>query len=344
MRHLSTTIKATFWIAVLSFFLFSFFQIGRTITKARIPQPGAPAELYSTQTRDDLKLTFSQAINEAENSVLLIIYSLKDSKIIQALKKKSEERINVEVICDTEASRGVARKLGSKVKTSLCKGKGLMHQKILVIDNKKVWIGSANMTPTSLRWHNNLVTGLQSPKLAANIKEKAHIMIEEGRVRPVTTEDFNVGDQKAEMWFLPDNPTGAYRIRQLFRTAQKTIRIAMFTWTRLDFADDIVKAQKRGLDIQVAIDAQSGGGVSAKVVERLQNGGVPVRLSKGGPLLHYKFMVIDDRILVNGSANWTKAAFTQNDDCFIILYDLTEDQQQFLDNLWSVIREESTLL
>jgi cardiolipin synthase len=68
---------------------------------------------------------------------------------------------------------------------------------------------------------------------------------------------------------------------------------------------------------------------------------IPGRLNTGNKLLHYKFAYIDETILVNGSANWTNAAFKVNDDYFIVLYPLTPEQQAKMNKLWSVIVKES---
>ena len=46
-----------------------------------------------------------------------------------------------------------------------------MHQKVIVIDKKQIWLGSANLTNESLNLHNNLVSGLYHPDIAETIIE-----------------------------------------------------------------------------------------------------------------------------------------------------------------------------
>jgi len=341
MKHSSLFLKTTLWISIVGVSLLFYFWMGYSLTTPRVPLPPSPIEFYSTQTRDDLQLTFTYVIKKAENSVLLLIYSLTDNKIIQALRGKSEEDVPVHVICDNKASKSAPRKLGQKVDATLRNSRGLMHQKILVIDGNKTWIGSANMTPTSLKMHDNLVIGFYSQDLADYITEKVHNMTSIGRIQNTPSREFTVGKQKVEMWFLPDNSNGVEKLKQLIQTAQKTIKVAMFTWTRHDLAQTVIKAKERGVDTQIVIDRHSARGVSAKVVDYLLKSGIPIRWSEGRALLHHKLMVIDDKTLVNGSANWTKAAFTQNDDCFIILHDLNKKQQRHLKQLWNVIMAES---
>lgn len=309
-------------------------------TPPLLPDSTHPIELYANQTRDDLQGTFASAILSAKESVLLIIYSLTDSHVIHALKEKSQQGIPVTVICDPKASRRVEQKVGPDVATFKRFTDGLMHQKILVIDGKQIWLGSANMTTESLRTHGNLVMGFESPALAEVIKQKAAAMKEDACIA-IPHQEVVLGTQKTELWFLPDDPQAVQRIKQLLQSAQKTLKIAMFTWTRYDLAQEVINAAKRGVSVEVVIDKQSGHGASAKVVKMLKQGGIPVRLSTGSALLHHKFAYIDDTTLINGSANWTKAAFTQNDDCFLILHEVNERQKDLLASMWGVIINES---
>ncbi len=306
------------------------------------PSSTTPIQLYSTETLDDLQLMFQQAIYEAKQNVTLIIYSLRDKKVIHALKEAAERGVVVKVICDPHASSGVAKKLGDKVQTTYRKGKGLMHQKILSVDNHKVWIGSANMTEASLKMHGNLVLGIFSADLSQMMEQKALMISEPGKVEAMTAQTFTINGQQLEMRFLPDSQDGIKKIKQLIGAAKKTIRVAMFTWTRYDLADALIAAGKRGVKIEVILDRNSAQGVSAPIALKLHKAGIAVRLNQGQELLHHKMAIIDDRILINGSANWTLAAFSQNDDCFTILSPLSHEQALKLQKVWREIHADST--
>lgn len=299
------------------------------------------AQLIANQTNDDLTKTMSTAIGSAKESVLLIVYTLTDPTIISALKNKSREGVPVLVVCDAKESRPISAKLGEKVDVLRRFSPGRMHQKILVVDGKTTWIGSANMTTQSLRMHGNLITILESQDLAKHIHEKTKTINVEGHDRAFPHEVFNIGSQRVEMWFLPDDQGGVQCIKDLIQTAKKTIRIAMFTWTRSDLAEAVIDAARRGVNTEVVIDSYQGKGASARIVKLLSNSDVKVSLSRGGPLLHHKFLYIDNETLVNGSANWTHDAFTKNDDCFIVMHKLERRQQEQMDSLWEVICKES---
>lgn len=310
-----------------------------------LPSSSGPLELYSNQARDDLSILYRSAIDRAERSVLLIIYSLSDAKVIEALRKKAEAGIDVRVICDAKACQNIRERLGSRVAVTRRAGEGLMHQKILIVDEEEIWLGSANMTSESLKMHGNLVMALHNLSLANWIDEKSTTLKEEGSsVGSFSHRTFPLENQILELSFLPDDQEGISRLLQLIQQAKKSLRVAMFTWTRRDLAQAIIQADKRGVNVEVVIDHHSGKGASSKIVELLKSKGIRIGLSSGPSLLHHKFLYIDGEILVNGSANWTKAAFTQNDDCFMILSPLTLRQVEKLETVWKTISLEAEWL
>lgn len=338
MRDPKKLFKQTFCTALAGLFIFLLLWVGQATFTTPLPKAEKPLIFYSTENLDDLQLVHSRAILSAKKSILLVIYSLNDPKVIHALRKKASEGIPVTVICDAEASQGVEKRLGLKVETIFRKGQGLMHRKILVIDQSKVWLGSANMTTTSLKMHGNLVIGLDNPELASVIDQQAKTMSKTGQIHKQQVKNFTTGGQRGEIYFLPKNQEALKKLRSLIQTAQKTIKVAMFTWTRHDLADDIIQANKRGVATEIAIDRSAAESAGSEILRKLSENGVTVHLSQGEALLHHKMMVVDDSILVNGSANWTKSAFDRNEDCFIVLYDLSQLQQDYLNSLWREIR------
>lgn len=321
----------------------SFWWIEENLHPAPLPQSDREAILYSNQMQGDLKEVFVQAISEARESVLLAIYHLTDSSIIHALTQKSLQGISIKIITDGRDNPFLERKLPKDIQVLKRFGPGLMHLKVLVIDHERVLIGSANMTGDSLRLNGNLVVGLQSAPLAQYATKKLSSMPEEGEGEPFLAYECQCGEQKIELWFLPDTGGLAQnRIKKLIGEAKKTIRVAMFTWTRMDFAQDLFQASKRGVKVEAVIDRNAGKGVGAKVIQYLKDNNIHVRLSSGSNLLHHKYILFDGETLINGSANWTKAAFTTNDDCFMIVTPLTSEQKQAMDQLWKILKSDST--
>lgn len=302
-------------------------------TTPEMPSPSTPVVFYATQSRQDLKLLFCKAIRNAEHSLYASFYGITDRDIISLLSKKCASGINISIDYDPRASVSLHNFFPISAMLSPKKGKGLMHRKILSIDNAFVFLGSANWTSSSLRHHSNFVIGMHAPRLAQFLSRPnaSHLSLSLSEA------------QHAECHLLPDKEKRAFHhLLSLIQGAKKTIRIAMFTFTHPQIAQALIDAMHRGVKVRIVVDYYSGRGASKKLVEQLSKEGIIVFLSQGQQLLHHKWAIFDNTIFVMGSANWTKAAFSKNEDFLFTLSPLTPPQQKFLNDLWSAIELEGT--
>lgn len=261
-------------------------------------------------------------MRSAKRTLFASFYSLTDRDLIALLTGRAKEGIEVCVQYDPSASLTLTHDCFRPRHS-----KGLMHRKILVIDQAALYLGSANLTPSSLRHHSNFVLGLHHPPLAAFLAEH-----DSGSFVS------RVGDQKIECYLLPDREESALkRLLSLIDGAERTIHVAMFTFTHPQLTQALQRAAGRGVRVQAIVDRYSGNGVSKKSVEALKTAGAEILLSSGSALLHHKWALIDNAIFAMGSANWTKAAFTKNEDFLIILSSLTTAQRKFILDLYKIL-------
>jgi len=300
-------------------------------THAKLPDQEHPIRLYSNQTRQDIKLLFLQALSRANQSIFLSMYGITDAQVLNVMSKKSFENISISVKYDPSASAPLKKLLPSSINIQPIKTAGLMHRKILLIDRTQVFLGTANLTPTSLHHHANLIIGIYHPELAAFLEEPN-----------ATAYSFKIQQQQGELFLFPDpHKSGLLRLIQCIDSSKIKITIAMFTLTHPDIGEALIRAKRRGVDVLIAIDAYTARGASKKMVNILEKEGIHFFLSQGKELLHHKWAVIDEQVLVLGSANWTKAAFNKNHDFLLFLFPLKEKQIHFLKDLWTIIETES---
>jgi phosphatidylserine/phosphatidylglycerophosphate/cardiolipin synthase-like enzyme len=299
-----------------------------------------PIIIASNQTDDNLQKTVKEAIKGAKESVTVMIYSLIDPQIIDALRQKAESGVPVTIIVDAVASQDVAFRLGPKVRVVPRRAKGLMHIKIVVTDHTDVWFGSVNFTPESFFLHANLLIGIRSRELAREVEEKVTTCIEKTKFSnlPIIIKS---KDEVVEFCFLPDCKSAIEKLLDSIETAQKSIRVAMYTFTNPRLADALIAAHNRGVAVDVVMDFDSAKETSHKIFVRLKREGVPTSVSNRNGLLHHKLAIIDSSLLATGSANWTRAAFASNDDVIAFIYPLTESQEKKMDEVWQRIKEES---
>ena len=320
--------KWAFPWALLAVLIFCAWFVSKSLAP-NLPQHTEPIRLYSNQCQQDLRATLLNAIRSAKSSIHLVMFGLSDRAILSALIEKIHNDIPTTIYYDATGSPRIGKILeGGEIHP--VKSAGLMHQKILILDDEIVFIGSANMTSASLRMHDNLVVGLISKKIAQFLK--AHEPYSSGYLRTL------VGGQNVEIWLLPDPRGHALQdLKKKIRSATRSIRIALFTFTHPGLLEEVIQAHQRGIDVTVVVDMHSGLGASASAIDKLKKSGLRVLLSQGTQLLHHKFIYIDDHTLLTGSANWTKAAFYKNSDCFLSLFPLNPDQKSFMNRLWNQI-------
>jgi phosphatidylserine/phosphatidylglycerophosphate/cardiolipin synthase-like enzyme len=120
-----------------------------------------------------------------------------------------------------------------------------------------------------------------------------------------------------EVWFSPrDDCTG--RIVSLLDRASRTADICVFTITDDRISSAVIGAFRRGVMVRVITDDAKALDTGSDV-EVLAASGVPVRVDADPAHMHHKFAVLDRRIVLGGSYNWTRSASTSNQENLMVL-------------------------
>lgn len=289
-----------------------------------LPDPGEPIAFYSNQRGDDLDRVLRTAIEKAKNQIYLEIFNLSEPSVIKLLNQKAKEGLAIRLIVERQNYEKLRKTLSSKITLEKGLSQGLMHRKILVIDQHQCWMGSANFTWESLKSDGNLLAGVSNRDLARLLIDSNYPS--HGSVR-------NLG-QLIEVWNIPEARASATHLIDAIQSARKTVQVAMFTWTRMDLAHAVADAHKRGLKVQVILDRKTVEGASEKVFRYLKEQKVPVKVHTGPGRFHHKFLLIDHSRLFFGSVNWTEQGFSKNRDILVYIPALTEPQEAFMDQLW----------
>eukprot|EP00092_Neocalanus_flemingeri_P107592 GFUD01138110.1.p1 GENE.GFUD01138110.1~~GFUD01138110.1.p1 ORF type:complete len:216 (+),score=43.47 GFUD01138110.1:42-689(+) len=145
--------------------------------------------------------------------------------------------------------------------------------------------------------------------------------------------DFEVN----EVLFFPDNPlttfennkslikhsvaidksSSLYRLTKVISGTQKSLDMCLFLITLRDMASLAIRLMQDGVRVRVIVD-HSNQGISGCQVGRLREAGVRVVARKQAGLMHHKFAVVDGRLLVTGSFNWTSQAVMSNNENVVI--------------------------
>jgi competence ComEA-like helix-hairpin-helix protein len=141
---------------------------------------------------------------------------------------------------------------------------------------------------------------------------------------------------KIEVYFsLYDDPESI--IIEKIDHAKDFINIAMYTFTDREIAQSILKAKDRGVDVKIYLDRSQVNAKYSKSRYFINNGIKNIRISSNNYIMHNKFAVIDNEIVITGSYNWTASAGERNNENLLVIDDeniIKEYQNQF-NILWN---------
>lgn len=204
----------------------------------------------------------------------------------------------------------------------------IFHQKFMVLGNS-VLTGSTNFTTTGVTKNLNHVVVIHNRGVATAFKDEFN-EIKHGRFgkrsvdREETPKEAIVSETRVKPLFAPDHGPEMEIMKQILK-AQKRIDFAVFTFAKSSGIDDaLISAHKRGVKITGVLDRrQANQDWAAK--DSLKKAGIKLKLAGGrGSLgkLHHKLMVIDDKLAVFGSFNYTKPANRSNDENIVVIGEL----------------------
>lgn len=135
-------------------------------------------------------------------------------------------------------------------------------------------------------------------------------------------------------------------LRKHITHAEESIVVAMYFIIMEDespvntLVDELIVAKSRGVKVEVLLeDAKLGESLPA--YNKLKESGIEVRTDLPGKRLHIKGVVIDERYVFLGSANWTRAAIEDNYEGTAFI-DSESDAKALLDFIEKAKAEDST--
>ena len=240
------------------------------------------------------------------------------------------------------------------------KGTGLMHHKMMIIDDQILITGSANFTKSCV--HGDFL----SPESKGNANSL--LRIENKQIINHFQNEFN------EMWL--DHRFGvkkSFRGSQIFKVngiavavqfspttkkknwnestngliakqlagAKYNSDLALFVFSEQKIVDALKSANDQGMKNRTLIEPEFATKFDSELLDilgvQLKNSKCqyevnnqpwsPANLSAGypdldiGDVLHHKFAVIDQEKVIVGSHNWSDAANTQNDEALLVIQD-----------------------
>jgi phosphatidylserine/phosphatidylglycerophosphate/cardiolipin synthase-like enzyme len=317
-------------------------------------QPGSiqvyftdPEAPYASTLRGGPDEALAEAIRQARLSVDVAMDSLDLWSVRDALIAAHRQGVEVRVVVESDNldSAEVQDLLEAGIPLVDDLSTGLMHNKFAIIDRLEVWTGSMNFTINgAYRSDNNLIQ-VRSSQLAQNYLvefEEMFLDHQFGSASPANTPNpfLNVEGTEIELYFSPDDGT-IERLIELVQDAQDEILFMAFSFTDDDLAQAILNRAGEGIVVAGVFDKSQALSNAGGEYTRLMENGIAVRLDGNRYGMHHKVIIIDERIVVTGSYNFSNNARTRNDENTLIIHDpeIAEFYREEFARVWRIAQK-----
>ncbi len=135
-----------------------------------------------------------------------------------------------------------------------------------------------------------------------------------------------------EVAFSPNNGVTTVVVKAIGE-AQHTLLVSAYSFTSKDIAEALLEAKKRGVVVKIILDKSQ---VSQKYSSStfFANQGFDLRIDVKHAIYHDKVMIIDDKTVITGSFNFTKAAETKNAENLLVLRNNPELAKLYTQDWW----------
>lgn len=268
-------------------------------------------------------------IRAASNTLDICVYEINLPEIAEAIDEAVRRRVSVRIAIPSSNFVGrdeteIRTRLNDWLKKGLLRQtenkSGLMHHKFMVADGHRVWTGSYNFTRNDTEMNDNNAVTFSHPQMARNFTAEMD-EIWAGRhgkrnADPTPHPEIRMGDVLVRNLFSPEDDLEKAIVEEIGK-ATNSIYIMAFALTDRAMFDALKQRVAAGVKVFVLLDLTlSRQGSSLK--QPLRDAGATVRISSNNGRMHHKVLVIDENVVITGSANFSASALDTNDENIVI--------------------------
>lgn len=285
-----------------------------------------PAGIETRTFRGGPDASLAEAIRQARLSVDLAVYELDLWSIRDALKAAHRNGVVVRAVTDSDHIQQpeIQALVEAGIPVLGDQRESLMHDKFVVIDRLEVWTGSMNLTLSGAYENDNNLIRIRSPELAENYLAEFEEMFTEGRFgseSPPNTPHpvVSIDGTRIETYFSPEDGT-AERLVALIRGAEQSVNFLAYSFTSDEIAAALLERAQAGVAVAGVLDESQARANTGTEFENLRAQGLDVYLDGNPENMHHKVILIDEKVVVTGSYNFSASAEERNDENTLILY------------------------
>ncbi|XP_004065734.1 mitochondrial cardiolipin hydrolase [Oryzias latipes] len=114
--------------------------------------------------------------------------------------------------------------------------------------------------------------------------------------------------------------TSFSRLLHYILSASSSLNVCVFSFSEVNLSRALLLLHSRGITIRVLTDRDYSA-INGTQIGVLRKAGICVRCDRTSVHMHHKFAVVDERLLITGSLNWTQTAVQRNKENILITED-----------------------
>jgi phosphatidylserine/phosphatidylglycerophosphate/cardiolipin synthase-like enzyme len=285
-----------------------------------------PASPLSPQGTGGVDGPIVEAIDDARLSIDVAAYSLSLNSIRNALLRAHDRGVTVRIVMEsTNMDRSDPQILiDAGVPIIGDNRPGLMHDKFIVIDKSETWLGAMNFTDSGTYEDNNNLMRIHSTKIAENYSVEFNEMFEDNKFGPdvvakTPNPTVTIDDTRVDIYFSPDDGV-LNALASLLNGAEESIYFLAFSFTSNDLGAIVREKAQVGLTVAGVMDQEQISSNQGTEYDPFKQADLDVRIDGNAGQMHHKVFIVDEKIVVLGSYNFSQSAEERNDENTIIVY------------------------
>jgi phosphatidylserine/phosphatidylglycerophosphate/cardiolipin synthase-like enzyme len=286
-----------------------------------------PASPLSPQGTGGVDGPLVEAIDSARLSVDVAAYSLSLNSVRNALLRAHDRGVTVRVVMESSnMDRSDPQILIEEGIPVIGDNRdGLMHDKFIIIDKSEVWMGSMNFTDSGAYDDNNNLMRIRSTKIVENYLTEFEEMFNDDMFGPdivaqTPNPTLTVDGTRIDTFFSPDDGVLASLVPVL-ESAQESIYFLAYSFTSNQLGEIVRQKAEAGITIGGVMDDEQVRSNQGTEYDPFRQADLDVRIDGIDGLMHHKVFIVDEKIVVLGSYNFSQNAEERNDENLMIIYD-----------------------
>jgi phosphatidylserine/phosphatidylglycerophosphate/cardiolipin synthase-like enzyme len=266
-------------------------------------------------------------LDAARATIDMASFEYNLASVSAALVRAERRGVRVRLALDREglANPAMAKWAGAVedagIVVSWEESEAFLHSKFVVVDGRLVWTGSWNATINDTYRNNNNLLRIGVPAIvenyAAEFEQLAAGAFGAAKNEQTPHAAVRLPGAGVESYFSPREPVSPRVVERIAR-AGRSVDVLAFAFTDDAVGAALLARHAAGVPVRVVMEARNAEG-SGSEYGRLRAGGVDTLEDGNCYTMHHKVIIVDRRVVITGSYNFTGRAETLNDENLLIL-------------------------